>query len=944
MPSPETVDSVLKLIGKNAANYRYFFEKLDSPEWLSPLANRGRFKTPPKKIEVEGGTSFPPWPESQYLARMAKNPAAQAEVLRIVLEMEETDNISVHADLLAIALALSGPDAARLVKRAFVWVQSPFPSLVADKISDLIVHLASGGQTKAAFQLANSVFAIVPSASEGAHHKKSVSPELSTWLDDWHYAKALKNAVPALVNADPIRTIKFLCFLLSRAIELSQGGKGDHEDYSYIWHKAIEKDERSPRLRSSIVSALRDALEQAVQRDPSVLTNTLDVLERYDWPVFERLKLHLLRVYADGAMDQIRAVVPALIDFPKSVEHEAGFLLRSVFARLPSEVQEDVLRRIDAGPEEPGVVRWLEYIGVQPTAEKIRQFGTHWRAERFALIADHLPETWRSRVQDVLTRAGDIRPVDQVEHGGAWLGPSSPKTAEELSQLGPSGVIDFLHSWNPKPGLREPTAEGLGRVLQKVIAKDPERYVERAGELRDLDPTFIRSFFRGLETALKESRGFTWKPVLALAQYVVEQPREIPGRNKEFLEADPDWQWTRGAIADLLPLGLQPDSSAIGHERRDAVWNILEPLTRDPDPTPEYEAKYGGQNMDPSTMALNTVRGKAFATLVSYAAWLGRYEAGLDPARPMSFEVMPEVRDVLNEHLDVDRDPALTIRAVYGQYFPWLQHFDHEWAQTAVDRIFPLDEKNAVYLRSAWDAYLMFNPAYGTLLQLLRAQYARAVSHVDEWDDEKRLPYSPAEHLAEHLLTYYWHGEIAIDDELLIDFFRLAADAVRGHAIEFVGHFLEEASEELEPTILTRLREFWEWRIQTARDSGNWAEHQSELAQFGRWFSSRKFDGAWSLDQLEAILDATQQVEPDFEVIRTLALIAVRFPLQCVRCAARIAQGSRHGWSIDSNREQFEVIIKTALSSDDVEAKAVAERLIQYLVGRGHFQYRSMLS
>ena len=103
MPRPETVEKALEQIGKSAANYRYFFEKLTSPSWLAPLAEKGRFSAPPGMIEVEGGGMFPPWPESQYLARMAKVPEAQAQVLQIVLAIPATDNIGVHSDRMDVA-------------------------------------------------------------------------------------------------------------------------------------------------------------------------------------------------------------------------------------------------------------------------------------------------------------------------------------------------------------------------------------------------------------------------------------------------------------------------------------------------------------------------------------------------------------------------------------------------------------------------------------------------------------------------------------------------------------------------------------------------------------------------------------------------------------------------------------------------------------------------
>jgi hypothetical protein len=112
-----------------------------------------------------------------------------------------------------------------------------------------------------------------------------------------------------------------------------------------------------------------------------------------------------------------------------------------------------------------------------------------------------------------------------------------------------------------------------------------------------------------MEAALKEAKEFSWEPVLSLAEWVMAQPRDIPGRKKALMEADESWQWARGAIANLFEYGLHEPREkqvqpAIAYAERERVWAVLEPLSSDPDPTPEHDAKYGGDNMDPPTLAI----------------------------------------------------------------------------------------------------------------------------------------------------------------------------------------------------------------------------------------------------------------------------------------------------------------------------------------------------
>ena len=198
------------------------------------------------------------------------------------------------------------------------------------------------------------------------------------------------------------------------------------------------------------------------------------------------------------------------------------------------------------------------------------------------------------------------------------------------------------------------------------------------------------------------------------------------------MEENPDWSWARGTIATLLEAGLHEGAAEIPFAHRELVWGIIEPLTSDPDPTPEHEAKYGGKNMDPSTMAINTVRGKAFNAVIAYALWVRRHLDRFAERAAVTFDAMPEVRRALDEHLDVAREPSLTIRSVYGRYFPWLQHLDRDWAQTAVARIFPAEPEGAALYAAAWETYLLFCQPYRDVLPIC-ARSTRA--RLPPWQD-----------------------------------------------------------------------------------------------------------------------------------------------------------------------------------------------------------------
>src|SRR5262249_11114405 len=127
------------------------------------------------------------------------------------------------------------------------------------------------------------------------------------------------------------------------------------------------------------------------------------------------------------------------------------------------------------------------------------------------------------------------------------------------------------------------------------------------------------------------------------------------------------------------------------------------------------------------------VRGEAMHAVVQYALWVRRHldrAAGTGKSTPSHFGELPEVRVVLEEHLDPNRDPSLAVRSVYGQYFPWLVLLDPAWAQENVEKIFPSDSESWDYFWAAWIAYVSSCEPYNNILEVIKDKYLLASMHV----------------------------------------------------------------------------------------------------------------------------------------------------------------------------------------------------------------------
>ncbi len=949
MLRPETIAKALREIEKGYAQYQYFFDNLNSPAWLEPLRDHGFFRNPPAPVRDGQYISFPLWPESRYLVRMARIPEAQETVLRIALAIPITENSRVHDDLAAIALALPPPLSAQPVPQLCAAIPNSVKLLLAEKVKDLIVHLANGGERKAALQLAAAALELRPDPrfAEPADEESLLSPEPQAHFDNWYYNRIVDEGVPALVKCSGIEAVRLVCKLLDDAIRYSRKQDEDREeDYLYIRHRAVEHGKDHDDIPSVLLCAARDAAEQLVAAKPDQFPSVIAVFAEHNWVTFRRLELHLARVF----LDQRLVVAERAFQDPGvigrgSLHPEAVLLLKAAFLRLAPETQQRILSWIDAGPSEESMRSWLEFVGEQVTDEKIRALIDRRRLENFSILEDQLPEQYQRTYEDLKARLGTPAPPDRLSYpeGGA-ISAQSPRSTEDLARMPVDEVLEFLRTWVPGHNIFESTAEGLGRAFTGAVSKRPAEYAAAAERMQGLDPTYVRCLFSGLTEALKRGEAWDWGPVLRLANWVVDQGREIPGRTGGLMDADPDWGWTRTAIIDLLSAGFEK-ADRLPLEHRALVWDVLQPLTEDPDPGLDDE---GGEKFDPSFLSINSTRGRALDAVIGYAWWL---RGSTDAARkaegqpPITFDSMPEVRAVLEAHLDVEQEPTLTIRSVYGRHLTSLARLDWDWLRANVSRILPEGAGDPERFTAAWESFVCFNQPNTTLLPVLMPAYRRAVSQIGQPGSRMHRPEALEERLAEHLMVYYWLGrlEFGSADGLLDAFYATAPDKLLGHAMWFVGASVSDWDEGVPPEIFDRLRKLMERRIEAARPPGNPENFVNELANFGRWFTSEKFDELWSLKTLLAVLERTGKAHGEMGVVKVLAARCAQYPVECVTCLRLMIKGDRDGWLLLGVENDAMELLRQALESNNPEAALGARRLAEELIARGHFGFRDLL-
>jgi hypothetical protein len=972
MPKPEIVERALAAI-KGYAQYEYFFERLDSPAWLEPLAEKGMFKHPQPVEKVDPYIRFPFWPESRYLARMSKLPEAQAVVLRITLGIPSSDNSRVYDDVAEIALSLPPELAAKLVPKMVEGIRLPIKLQLKDKMGALIVHLAEGGQGAAAATLTAAVLGLSPDPSTPGEEELLRFPKPQPLLEDFYYARVVDKAVPALVSAVGLDAVQLFTGLLDDAIRLSRKPSDEEEnteDFLYIAHPAIELGGGRDDIPGILLYAVRDAAEQLIKSDAGQLTRVLEALQQKRWSSFERLRLHLCRVFLESGGLEVaeQAFQDPEILGRASFQHEAVLLLKEVFSRLSAAMQTRLLEWMDRGWPEASIRRWLEFCGQPVTDDAIRELSDIWKRDHFAILEGQLPGPYQQKLDELVAKMGAARKLEKPKGitGGAF-GAVSPKAPEEFEQMSVPETFEFLAAWTPGTSIFEATAEGAGQKLAAAVQDRLEEFVAVAGEFRRLDPTYVRSFFGALTSALKAERTFAWQPVLELAAWVTAQPREILGRKGGgHFVADPDWGWSRDAIIDLLTSGF--DEKLPGRftsDLRSMVWTVLRPLSEDPNPAPADEIpdpeRAGAlvrrfaqkderaREADLSSLSINTTRGRAMHAVFTYARWVRlsiESERAAGSKSPAGFDEMPEVREVLEAHLDVGHEPTRTIRSVYGDHLTMLGWLDWNWLEASLGRILPLADADYHFFSAAWRSFVVFNAPNTTLFRAMTGCYRKAIEHLGKDILPRHSVKSPEDALAEHLMAYYWQGALEFGgaDPLLDDFFALASDAVRGHAMWYVGISVAGWKDEAPPEVYGKLQDLFGRRLEAARGVPSPDGFSAELSKFGYWFTSEKFEERWSLETLLAVLQLSKKTASEMDVVKRLSELCPRYPIECVSCLQLMIEGDKEGWVLIGVEGDARTLLKRALDSNNREGSSSARRLVEWLIAKGQFAFRDLLS
>jgi hypothetical protein len=895
-----------------------FLDLLDSPAWLPLMRTAGLFDTPPATVELEQGYRSTPWASSGYLVRVADR--VPDEVAEVLLTLPPTQNARVITDMVEAALRMPVEGAAAIAEKVKPLLGGPFRMFESLPASQLAAKLISEDRVEDGLALTATLFAAQPFAAVEAGLWTQVGFRHG-FDDDYSFAEGLAVVGDAAAVHAPVQGLQTLAGTLAGILEREaavRGQDGSERD-SGSWRRAIEDHSQNFHENepcNALVAAIRDLTVDAIQRDPSLGTDLLSILQSQTHGIFTRVALHVLRISDFPGVDELRRAL--LLDRgifdSRGLHHELFLLQNERFGALSPEDQREVLAWIDAGP--PNLDRWRAgheaFYGRPPTDAEVRRDIDGWRQQRLRAIEPALDDDRRMQLERLNAEHGVyVHPdfTSYVEAG--FVSADPPFAAEELGAKTPDELLELFVTWQPDGDGLAARHDGLAMAVEQAARDDPEHWSTIAPQLTVAPPRYRQFLLSGFSSAVALGTAFELDGVLDLATaHIADAPPSVAD--------DETRRDGRRAIADLLHwlIVAQPEAARRHAER---VWALIRQLASDDEspltgsgPEQQWAAAQQAWSPQERELPLLSVRSLAYTAAVCFA------ELRLGDAY--------DVRDLLSVSLDPAQNSSLEVRSALAAALPTLLRTDADWIEGLAGPMLTSPPEELIDV--AWAAVLDETP---TNLDVVRALLRAGVYEqgIERVAGQERFSQQRREHLGKQLLgAVVYTGDVAAGP--LEQWFAVEEPEIRARAVEIVGAGI--GADEVRPADDTALVGLWRTRLVLEGDD-------AELAAYPSWVPAIKDRRVGAELVVETLKQTAGAIRGARQVIGWANEAAADAPLQVIEMIGLIAAGPNRtqiAWSEPRLRQ----VILTLDSSSDQDVAAALGQLLETLAERGFGDFR----
>lgn len=511
--------------------------------------------------------------------------------------------------------------------------------------------------------------------------------------------------------------------------------------------------------------------------------------------------------------------------------------------------------------------------------------GENWHvregSEMLSCIAEYvksIPELLQQAEEAGFTVRSGYQPEPGVTRGvGGTVQSRGILNQDQFDALSLDDILKHLSSdWAPdelrkqnkdEDFLKPRNADGVGKQLQANMPKRLPEYIERASEFFNpdsLDLHYTYSFLEGIDGVLKNHSEVAasvddWSPLFVMIQTIIQHDDSYSqeGRDEErgFFET---WLFGWSAISNSIVnvvramLSKKDGQHIFPVAKYEAeVLTIIQYGLGHPDPDTQKEdiettkmtTQHGSDQAplvsDPFSMAINTVRGRAFEGFVIFVEVFDEMSL-TDRSQKLLTSV-------------IQKEDTRALYFMFGRHFPFFYSRSRTWAS---DELFPLvfkdSEKSRHLSDAAWEGYLSGN-LYRDLFFTEQLQQLYRDRMTITTESTRHYFRDPNEGVAAHLALamVVYHKDLGLDYQLFEAFWTDATEAQQREFVKEIGRIFIASDNERnrklhasDPGVRERLKELWVWLLQRNLSPTIYSE-------FGFWIKDELslFDPEWLAQQ-----------------------------------------------------------------------------------------------
>ena len=779
----------------------YFYRNLSNPKWFDILNKTNEFYDILNQDVKDNNVNILQNAVADYLQKIASYYSDQIiELIKKVIP----NNSTVIWNFIQIGLKLNPKQTSKLVPKVKKWLSNPRLSstLFDSEIIRWIKHLSDAGQFDASFKLLKILTTPKvqkPTGERDTEVEKILGkdkPKPIPAIEYYYLQQLLSKGLTKLNEHDPLILSRILQASLEKSIRIEYGHiKGNH-DLSYIWRAAIEDHPQNYEhyeLNDALLVALRNSTEELVKRDKVTGIDVIKEYLKHNYSIFRRLAIHLLRLNYGSYSDFIKQFIKNKKLLKETdISHEYYILLRDIFEKLDLSDRQFIIKSI----------REIKSFDRKAKPEIQEKQIRYHHLEKLHFIEKYLESDDKIYYDQLKQEFQGEKLRDTAVYHESYTGERSPLTLEEINKKDLVELWDYFRSFRKtKRDFDAPSPEGLARIFAAAVKKDPHKYLkEDLTPLTLLKPNYSYWFMNDVNELYKSEKYPELVPYIENLLDLINRIIRIENIPKRFTDdMGINFNGVKRRSLDFVQSLIKTQQKESTAKYQDKIWEIIEYLCYY-EWDPEKSIENTKTNMDPYTLAINSVRGNALIAVIDYALWyasLTKSNYSTDIKHPNRLIGEERLQKLLDDKLtNKQDDPSLAIHSVFGVYLANLAYLNYEWVKANIDKIFPEEKDKEIYWRTAWGGYINASRFYSDLYELLKPQFHRAIDYLAK--DIKMVPSgfgrSPEDALSEHLVVACLNGKdnIRKSNSLLRKFAEIQKNPSITHAVQFITNLSKD--------------------------------------------------------------------------------------------------------------------------------------------------------